>query len=442
VSHTWSAAGTYAVELTVTDVNGVQATDTVTVTITANVPPPTAAAGVDVQAVTGAAVALNGSASTGSGLSYSWNFKDGSAAGTGAQVSHTWSAAGTYAVELTVTDVNGVQATDTVTVTVTAPGSGCTYCTEVQADAPVAWWRLDEASGTTAADATGHGNTGTHGGNVLPLVGVGTGALNGVTGKGVDYEVAGASRTAISPAVPIASRANVTVESWVKTTRSERQRLVSDHANTSSSSSGISYLGVYQGKAEFGVTLPTPSDGAAVNKTYLGTTLINDGQWHHLAAVRTPTSLTLYVDGMVENTWNETQVHQAFGYTSLGQRFTVSAVAGVKFSLDEPAIYSTALSAARIAAHYAHGKDNNYTAPTASAGPDATATAGQSVSLNAVASGGTAPYTYNWTYGDGQTGTGASPQHTYSAAGIYTVTLTVTDGYHVTTTDTLTVTVG
>jgi PKD repeat protein len=48
------------------------------------------------------------------------------------------------------------------------------------------------------------------------------------------------------------------------------------------------------------------------------------------------------------------------------------------------------------------------------------------------ASGGTAPYTFAWNYGDGGTGTGQSVTHTYYSTGTFTVGLNVTDsaGHH------------
>jgi PKD repeat protein len=52
---------------------------------------------------------------------------------------------------------------------------------------------------------------------------------------------------------------------------------------------------------------------------------------------------------------------------------------------------------------------------------------GQTVTFTASAIGGTAPYNYAISFGDGTSGTGSSPRHAYSTAGSYTVTLTVTD---------------
>src|SRR5881398_4207146 len=51
----------------------------------------------------------------------------------------------------------------------------------------------------------------------------------------------------------------------------------------------------------------------------------------------------------------------------------------------------------------------------------------QTVSFTGSASGGTQPYSYSWSFGDGSTGMGSSPQHTYSSTGTPTVALTVKD---------------
>lgn len=56
-----------------------------------------------------------------------------------------------------------------------------------------------------------------------------------------------------------------------------------------------------------------------------------------------------------------------------------------------------------------------------------TPTVGASVDFAAVPSGGTGPFSYAWNFGDSQTGVGATPTHTFSAAGTYAVTVTVTD---------------
>jgi PKD repeat protein len=64
------------------------------------------------------------------------------------------------------------------------------------------------------------------------------------------------------------------------------------------------------------------------------------------------------------------------------------------------------------------------------------------VAFTGSASGGTAPYTYSWNFGDGSaTSSVQNPSHTYSAAGTYTATLTVTDSASPANTATSTVTV-
>jgi len=50
------------------------------------------------------------------------------------------------------------------------------------------------------------------------------------------------------------------------------------------------------------------------------------------------------------------------------------------------------------------------------------------VKFEGSASGGVAPYSYAWTFGDGTSGTGSAPTHTYTAQGDFEAVLTVTDG--------------
>src|SRR6266568_217751 len=52
---------------------------------------------------------------------------------------------------------------------------------------------------------------------------------------------------------------------------------------------------------------------------------------------------------------------------------------------------------------------------------------GQTISFTGSVSGGSPPYSYSWSFGDGSTGMGSSPQHTYSSTGTLTVALTVKD---------------
>src|SRR5438093_8181162 len=53
--------------------------------------------------------------------------------------------------------------------------------------------------------------------------------------------------------------------------------------------------------------------------------------------------------------------------------------------------------------------------------------AGYPVTLNATSSGGAAPYTFEWTFGDGTNGTGNPAFHTFASGGSYNVTVAIRD---------------
>ena len=119
-THTFAAPGSYSVGVTVTDVNGVSATVAKTIAVEAAAAP-TAALTVS---CTYLVCNYSDASTAGSGAisSWSWTFGDGSPALTGGGAgAHVFAAAGTYAVSLTVGDVNGLTSSASTTVTVEPP---------------------------------------------------------------------------------------------------------------------------------------------------------------------------------------------------------------------------------------------------------------------------------------------------------------------------------
>ncbi|MBI4929259.1 MAG: PKD domain-containing protein [Bacteroidetes bacterium] len=110
VSHTYSAAGTYSVQLIVTSDKGCK--DTIVKTITVFQSPTASITSTSV--CEGSSTSFSGSG----GGSYLWNFGDGSPNATLQNPTHFYSSGGTYYATLTVTGSNGCSNKDTDTVAV------------------------------------------------------------------------------------------------------------------------------------------------------------------------------------------------------------------------------------------------------------------------------------------------------------------------------------
>ncbi len=124
-THTYTTAGTYTVELTVSDGKGGVDTHTETVQIieVGAGDPPVADWTMPGSAQAGKEVSFNAGGSSdpdGSISSYSWDFdNDGTEDATGVTAKHTYTDAGEYTVKLTVTDNDGLTNTVTDTITIT-----------------------------------------------------------------------------------------------------------------------------------------------------------------------------------------------------------------------------------------------------------------------------------------------------------------------------------
>src|SRR5207253_753605 len=113
-------------------------------------------------------------------------------------------------------------------------------------------------------------------------------------------------------------------------------------------------------------------------------------------------------DGSAASTsQNPSHTYAAGSYTA---KVTVTDAFGSKVTASAPAVTVTIAPLVVSAA----GQPTSGDAPVA-------------VTFSSSATGGTAPLTFTWTFGDGTTGTGTGPRHTYGATGTYVATLTVTD---------------
>jgi hypothetical protein len=225
-----------------------------------------------------------------------------------------------------------------------------TYAQTILATANAAgYWRLDDLTGTVAADLVGT-NPGLYvGGYTLGQAGPNAvnlplaTAFNGSTGE------------CSTPLTPLTQNHDVTIESWFRCDLvTQTQQEVFAYGDGTSAGFGIVISGNGTTNGNLGIIWHSIAWS-------LSTTLVTNGVWHHaLASVAASGTLALYLDGVLTSaaghTYNAPIAAHGLAFGS-EQHSTTTGGNGFQFkgALASAAIYGRALSQAEALAHYRAG---------------------------------------------------------------------------------------
>ena len=215
------------------------------------------------------------------------------------------------------------------------------YQLQVIKDNPIAFWPLDEISGTTAIDASGSGNNGTYSGslttNILPLVsgGVSGSLINTLNyvNLPIAYDYNGDSAFG-GLATKYFSDNDFTLECWVYS------KILSTSL-TPIFADDTSKVGIYfeDGNLVF-----------RVENKRLDFRLPSVDQSLHICATYTPTSMSLFVNGERAGSI----FYEKYRFTSSTFLPKIGPAASItdSFIIDAPAVYRYALPQEKIKSHF------------------------------------------------------------------------------------------
>ncbi|MGI9146220.1 MAG: DUF4832 domain-containing protein [Chloroflexota bacterium] len=256
----------------------------------------------------------------------------------------------------------------------TIHGASASYSAAVLRDAPAGYWRLDEPSGSSVADSSGHAHSGAYVGNVIHAA---AGALSGDPDTATQFDGV-TSAAAIN--LDLSTVSSTSVEFWLNwKTYANDDRLALEFGNTFQDVPGFLVdpnSSTVPGKFE--VALGDGSGGTANNVFF---NRPSAGAWHHYVLVLSrlapaASAIIPYVDGTAVS-YTKTASTQLTGNFASSTLFTMSRDATSLFgagTLDELAVFPSTLTAAQVAAHYGAGRNTAVPPAPTSTVPTPTAT--------------------------------------------------------------------
>jgi len=244
------------------------------------------------------------------------------------------------------------------------------YPNAVLADSPLAYYRLDD-TGSTLTDSSSNGLNGSYGSSVTHGAAslVSTNSDAATTFPGGSWSANGiatvAKNTALQPT-------NITIEGWVKESAANSGGFI-DVVSYGPQSSGQAWSIQITPSNTFSFYVLTPTSYAYV----AGSTVLSTGTAYHVAGSYDGTTARLYVNGQLEaSAAGSGNVNYGsvgtYGLSIGGGQSTSRNI--LNGAVDDVSIYGSALTAARIQAHYAAGT----TTPTSTGDPYATTVMGDS----------------------------------------------------------------
>lgn len=221
------------------------------------------------------------------------------------------------------------------------------YYLNIIKDSPIGFWKLDESSGTTATDSSGCGNNGTYTGspirNILPIIPGGVCGTKLNSSSSITFPIInnyyGASTTP-GMATSYSSDNDFTIEAWIypSISTSSLTPLLADITNT---------IGLYWDNGD--IVFKANSKEVRHAITYSKKAI-------HLVGIYSPTSISLYVDGVFVNSTSFSGFKFTNSSVSLQSGPTTSTDT---FVIDAPAIYRYALKEELIVKHYLQGNTSS-----------------------------------------------------------------------------------